>query len=218
MFKQLLRKVDSFLRNRPLRDPNSFILWEDLQEEMRTRVDPWYTSLYWFIRVRGKQTIDFPSTAYAETKWFIQRGRRGWADCDTWSLDDYLDGWMPAALRYLRDHKHGVPMSAFPNDAQYIKADGNHTDEAFAVAEARWDAILNEIIAGFEASRRAQDGLYEKELGAYPLHRPDAISKTDWKALTDERFQKSQALDAADRKKFVESMKLFVEHYYSLWD
>jgi hypothetical protein len=47
--------------------------------------------------------------AYYHIKWFIQRGYRGYADCDVWSLDSYLAGWMPAALLKLQMNKLGHP-------------------------------------------------------------------------------------------------------------
>lgn len=42
-----------------------------------------------------------------ELKWFIQRGRRGWADCDTWSLDNYLAKVISESIVYLADNAHG---------------------------------------------------------------------------------------------------------------
>jgi hypothetical protein len=51
---------------------------------------------------------------YDKAKWFIQRGYRGYADCDAWSLDYYLAGWMPAAIKYLEENKHGTPIGMTP--------------------------------------------------------------------------------------------------------
>lgn len=33
-----------------------------------------------------------------EIKWFIQRGKRGWADCDWWNLDNYISKIMIASM------------------------------------------------------------------------------------------------------------------------
>lgn len=38
-----------------------------------------------------------------------QRIRRGWADTDTWSLDDYITRITGEALLHLRDRGHGYP-------------------------------------------------------------------------------------------------------------
>ena len=40
---------------------------------------------------------------------FIQRGRRGWADRDTWNLDEYLARVTGQALAHLADTGHGYP-------------------------------------------------------------------------------------------------------------
>lgn len=40
---------------------------------------------------------------------FVQRGRRGYAVRDTWSLDSYLLSWLPDALADLRDGSYGYP-------------------------------------------------------------------------------------------------------------
>lgn len=44
-----------------------------------------------------------------EVCWFIQRGLRGWADCDTWSIDWYLNRIMPEMLERLAERKIGAP-------------------------------------------------------------------------------------------------------------
>ena len=62
------------------------------------------------------------------------------------------------------------------------------------------------------------DGLYEKELGEYPLRRPEGVTKEDWEKVRDDRMKASRLLEARDEAIFQEGMKLFVEHYRSLWD
>src|SRR6266852_1897293 len=44
---------------------------------LRSRGTPMLNRIVWWIK---------------GLKWFWQRGRRGWADCDTWSFDNYLAG------------------------------------------------------------------------------------------------------------------------------
>lgn len=46
---------------------------------------------------------------FLEIKWFIQRGKRGWADCDVWAIDSYLNRVIPAMLENLANCKHGAP-------------------------------------------------------------------------------------------------------------
>src|SRR5574337_894509 len=221
MFKNLLWKVLAFLRNDPPYDE-----WFDAGPGLRkfepdlfdAERDPWYTRVYWFVYRNGSRVRRAPRDAYYSVKYFIQRGRRGWADCDTWSLDWYLDGWMPDALRYLKAHKHGTPMAVFPDGPEYRDEHGNPNEAASEIAEARWNEVLDKIIAGFEASHRIQDGLYEGELGQYPLSRPEGVSRDAWAKVQDNRFAASRLLEERDTKIFEEGMALFAKYYWNLWD
>lgn len=81
-----------------------------------------------------------------EIKWFIQRGKRGYADSDVWSLDWYLSEWLPKAIRQLKKRTNGYPL-------------------AFLKNPKGWKDILESIAKGFEADFRIKDGvLYEGKL------------------------------------------------------
>ena len=161
-----------------------------------------------------------PREAYYAVKCFIQRGRRGWSDRDIWSLDHYLSSWMPDALRKLKKDKQGVPSSVFEPEDCISEGDwrGNPSEEGMERASARWDAIIDKMIAAFEADRHINSGLYEEELGPYPMDRPSGVSAEAWEKVKHDRFKASQALADRDRKIFEEGMLLFVRHYSSLWD
>lgn len=107
--------------------------------------------------------------SYYHTKWFIQRGYRGYADCDVWSLDSYLIRWMPKALRKLRDNKIGHPMG---------------------MTMAGWRTRLEKMADGFDAA-------YE---------------------LIDLRHSYKSPGERAAARRFNSGMKLFHEHFFSLWD
>jgi hypothetical protein len=191
--------------------------------ELRDRLDydrrhprPWYTKTYNSLRYFFKHTIGTPRDWYKEVKWFIQRGRRGWADRDTWSLDWYLSGWMPDALRHLKNTKHGVPSAMF--EGEDCATDGNPSEEGMARASARWDAAMDKMIAAFEAHRRMGDFSYEEELGEYQFSRPIGVSVDAWEKLSDERHDKQQLLIKRDELIEKEGLELFVKHFHSLWD
>lgn len=189
MFGSIFKKVKAFLRLRKKTDAvPRLIPFDEVMFDLENNTDPWYTRIYWAVyRFFRWHKIFHPTEMYREAKWFIQRGRRGWADCDTWSLDSYLDGFMPDALRHLKEHKHGVPCGMF--EGLPTNEHGYHDDEYYKVAESRWNAVMDKMIAAFEASRRMQDG-----------------------------FQASEVLRKRDMVIFEEGMKLFAEHYHSLWD
>lgn len=183
--------------------------------------DPWYGRVYWAIyRYFTHSPWGSPHRIYNETKFILQRAHRGWADSDAWSLDGYLDSWMPAALRHLKEHKHGVPTCMFVPEDSIVGGDwqGNPSDEGMVRAQARWDAIMDKMIAAFEASERMSDGIYEAELGDYPMGRPSGVSIDAWEAVKKSRFAAIRLLTERDQKIFEEGMALFVTHYHSLWD
>lgn len=76
---------------------------------------------------------------YREVKWFIQRGRRGYADCDVWDLDSYLSEWLPQALRRIRKITNGYP------------------DYGEAKTSKDWKQILKDMAEGFEAAHKIKD-------------------------------------------------------------
>jgi hypothetical protein len=215
MLHPYLARLDCWLRNKPYPEP-AFYACDDVFDSLFEDNDPWQTRIYWFVRSRVKHYWEWPGDTYHKIKWFIQRGKRGWADCDTWSLDYYLDGWMPAALEHLKKHKHGLPNEVFPK--QHMDKNGNPSKTGWKIATRRWDKIMDQIIAGFEASARVKEGLYEKELGPYPGRRPKDKTKEEWRAIRDERFKKSQKLAKRDEKIFKKGMKLFGVWYWNLWD
>ncbi|SRR5260221_3488339 len=93
--------------------------------------------------------------SYRRTKWVIQRGWRGYADCDGWSIDGYLSSWMPKAVRSLKS-AYGYPVQVyvelFPEDDLSTNAPAHS-----AIAHAKWHEILDTIALGFEAGKRICD-------------------------------------------------------------
>ena len=218
--KALLRRVDFYLRNEPYSSPSDdvkLIPFDDVFDNPKP--DPLRTRVYWCVRRFWiNHWLCNPHDVYRTVKYAYQRVMRGWDDRASWSVDYWLDDKMPAILRQLKRDKHGTPMTMFPTDAEYIAEDGNPTSSAHEIAIARWDAVMDKMIAGFEASARVKEGLYEEELGEYPLDRPEGVDKATWKKVLHDRYLASRVLEERDEKIFKEGMALFAEHYWSLWD
>lgn len=68
----------------------------------------------------------------SQFRYFIQRGLYGYADEDWWSLDGYLEQWMPSALKHLK-YGHGYPGIGSANTYK------------------KWQLIVQKMIDGFEA-------------------------------------------------------------------
>lgn len=145
-------------------------------------------------------------------KWFIQRGRRGWADCDIWSFDSYLCSWMPDALKAIKEDKHGVPSEFFPNGVE------EPTEEDWKVAIAEWHKALDVMIEGFLAHRRIVELDYP-----FPLKQKDPeIQHSDDSSISvllSHEYDMSLATQFVERdtRYFNKGMKKFVEHFGSLW-
>lgn len=125
-------------------------------------------------------------------KWFFQRGKRGWADCDTWGLDHYLARIMPEMLRYLQENLHSYP----------------GYDEASTCG--KWYDILEELIEGWEAANRVCDDEYYKQVSGDSI---EAIGNA-----TRKEIREWHRLSVKDRKLFEKKMKLFTKWFFHLWD
>uniref|UniRef100_A0A6M3L9K3 Uncharacterized protein n=1 Tax=viral metagenome TaxID=1070528 RepID=A0A6M3L9K3_9ZZZZ len=132
-------------------------------------------------------------------KWFFQRGKRGWADCDWWGMDYYLVSIILPMLKELKTNQHGHPCE---------------------VTEEEWNNILSEIIEGFEAADRVlkdeyldkiQPGWFEESLKVVSLtDRPSVIKR---KSMIE-----CGKLIRQDVRLFKAKMKLFTKYFLSLWD
>lgn len=218
--KTLLRRLNLWLRDKPYVPAGESVSrsWDDFLEEQRNP-DPLRTRVYYAIcGFWAHHWLCNPRQVYFSAKCAYQRLNRGWDDRVPWSVDWWMNGIMPDILRKLKEDKHGIPSSMFDGLPTKPDNEWEHTPEAYEIAQKRWDAILDKIIAGFEANQRAKEGLYEKELGPYPLYRPDGVSRDAWKKIGDDHFQKSRVLAERDQKIFEEGIKLFAEYYNDLWD
>lgn len=52
--------------------------------------------------------------------WFYQRGKRGYADCDVWNLDQYVAGVLAAGMRDLATAKVGWPSFVYGTPEEYF--------------------------------------------------------------------------------------------------
>jgi hypothetical protein len=91
--------------------------------------------LYWKLRNRFS-----PVELARAIKTFYQRGRRGYADSDLWSLDWYLLEILPSALKKLSQTTHSYP----PN-----------------ITYKRWQKTLGQMQSGFEAGKQLLDLDYD---------------------------------------------------------
>ena len=136
-----------------------------------------------------------------ETMYFVQRGIYGYSERDCWDIGYHLDEKIPAMLRWLKEHKHGVPQEFL--DKAIEKRGGtlgweygvNYDNDDIEEAARMYNAMLDVIIDGFEGQRKIKDD--------------------DWEFTTLEaRQEKHYECRAA----FERGMNLFVKYYDTLWD
>lgn len=125
---------------------------------------------------------------FKQIKWFFQRGRRGWADCDWWSMHSYISDMMPELIRKLKGG-FGCPSEFYDKEAKNNECH-------------RWNEILEEIAQGFEAA---------KFLDTYGYHK--WVDADKGKKLEVDM----EAMENA-RQKMERGLELFSKHYLNLWD
>jgi len=65
----------------------------------------WWEHIWWPIERFFKEII----WKLKCVKFFFQRGKRGWADCDVWSFDSYLAEVISGGLKDLAKYSHSYP-------------------------------------------------------------------------------------------------------------
>lgn len=161
--------------------------YEKFKKELDIKIH-WYQEIYyWFYR-----RIDTIKSIPREIKWFIQRGRRGYADCDVWSFDWYLTEMIPKALRQLEKHHCGCPTELY--------------DETKIDNECwKWEQILKEIAKGFDEIHKVVSSKHW-----------DKLLEPSWSDPED--GIKAHEKDKKSKEQFKKSMDLFVKYFTSLWD
>jgi len=150
------------------------------------------------------QVNDFFTYKIKWVKWWYQRASRGYADCDVWSLDSYLNSFLPKALRQLKRDAIGHPATV-----QGLKT---------------WLNLLEKMALGFESSHRLEDaGNWTMNEGSeiYSTPCPDRLGYSEVKFTnewTPEQVKHFKELDKKDRETFKNGMNLFAKYYMSLWD
>ena len=125
---------------------------------------------------------------FREIKWFIQRGKRGWADCDAWGVSDYLNDILPQLLRRLKGQ------TGCPSEFYDAEATNNECH--------RWDEALETMAQGFEAA---------KWLDKFGYHR--WVDGPHGKKLEIDEQATANA-----QKKAEKGLQLFAKYYQGLWD
>lgn len=130
-----------------------------------------------------------------EIKYFFQRGFRGYADCDCWSIDTWFDRVVIPMLQSLQKDRHGYPL--------------NMTD-------ALWDTELERMIYYFTES--TDEGCSEKNEYANQYDSIIFGDFTDNKNIIDKYFDREEQIDRYKYSMKQKGLKMFSKYFYNLWD
>ncbi len=119
-----------------------------------------YVEFYWNGISTGLKHIMTIRELPSRTKFFIQRGRRGWSDQDAWSIDYWLVDNLIPMLKRIRYDRAGTPMN-FYRKKDGVDKDGNPTDGAHVLADKRYDEVLDKIIYGLKCAKALQELDYD---------------------------------------------------------
>jgi hypothetical protein len=119
--------------------------WERQRWDRRFRHD--VLQPHWARLVRK---LKAPRGWYRQARWFIQRGRRGWAPPDLWSMGDYICDLLGQMTAEMTRIAHGHP-------CQGLTVCGGMPDAPPCSCEQDWDDTLDKISGPLLAYRLRWD-------------------------------------------------------------
>jgi hypothetical protein len=127
-------------------------------QQMQEYMDERQRNKFWIQKIW--ESIYFPIYRFfvkifdirRDTRWFIQRGKRGYSDCDLWNFGEYL----------LKILKEGTG-----------KLKDNHMGHPYNMTDNKWTEILGEMEKGFDKGLMISDGMEEmvNEEGKFEKYR-----------------------------------------------
>ena len=147
-----------------------------------------------------------PNYWYRAIKYFVQRGWRGYADCDHWDADAYLSAVIYGVIKDLKSNLMGYPQG---------------------LTEDQWSNILQEILDGLDAKHELEAETTIPDSVYGPLDDPDFLTFTDTgrgdgsaTCTFKHEFNQAEYDKWAEplRKKEKRATLLLVKHWPSLWN
>ncbi|MHA2013320.1 MAG: hypothetical protein ACTSWG_13200 [Candidatus Helarchaeota archaeon] len=173
----------------------------------------WLRDKYLYVYRFFLHIKNFPQDFYLESKWFIQRGKRGWSDKDSWSIDWWLVQILPEILIRLKKRKYGIPTKCFSSAQSQIKKGGDYTKQEEQRAKNKWNKILNSIINTFITAGHICNNHW--------IYCPTK----DYYKKENKELRKTQGkldfiyiMSYKECKQYEEGWKNFQDYFFDLWD
>jgi|GEM_PF-3227162 len=126
-------------------------------------------------------------------KWFIQRGRRGYCDCDVWNMNNHICDVIIGMVKKLQKNKMGWPSCLGTEDE----------------GQQKWNSILEKILKGFELKRDVIN------MDAIPFIEGDSNNEAYRKSMEGYGVRFISKEETAEMN---EGLKLFIEYLDALCD
>lgn len=146
------------------------------------------------------------SQTFTNFKHGWQRVTRGFADCDTWNLDDYILDLIPEMVEHLKENTHGFPCMEFPSH------------------EAWQNYLHNEIVIPLRNARsdqKEQLNEYEYIYEKYPIRIENntIVDNIPQEELLKWTKREEEIFEWRDKQRMLGFSALLREDiYHHLWD
>ncbi len=152
------------------------------KKERKERPIKYYTSKIYY------RVINFLEDVPRYVKRFIQRGKRGYANCDVWGLNYYLSDVIEHSIRDLKKNLNGHPIG---------------------LTEGQWVDILNSISYTFNLAKQCSEG-------DLMLLR-DKKDRNKYTTIF-EKDNNTRCMNLKEIKAYDLGFKNFKEYFHNLWD
>ena len=164
-----------------------------------------------------------PKTYWRTLKYFCQRGWRGYAECDYWDADNYMECVILGVMKDLKANLHGFPGVLSDHTGREFD---HEIPESHDSGEEKWNKILEEIIEGLEASRELIEentipkGVYSEEPIEWERVKEGSDDLWAFKDTGHPRFNEALYESWAEplRKKRKRARMLLIKWWGCFWD
>lgn len=133
-------------------------------------------------------------------KWFIQRGKRGYSDCDIFDVSDWFIQVIVPMLKQLKETKHGYPWD---------------------MTEKEWDNQLDKMIKCFmemsENGCSMKNEYKDKFFEIFDLEDTNKDDTEEYKELSEKWSNREKEIDNYKEKMKIEAFNLFSKYFWNLW-
>jgi hypothetical protein len=146
-------------------------------------------------------------------------------DYDVWNLDDTLAMITLPMLKRLKERKHGYALvddEDVPEEIRSTNAPPKENEwDTDAMAESRWEYVLNEIIWAFEQLHPDNDWEKQYQSGVHDIiwvQSKDHPNCKEMKHGPNDTFKIDHEGRKVHRARIDNGMRLFGKYYGALWD